>query len=440
MTFESQGAWVWPTVRSILLLLLLPLPLLLAAGESWADSKWEPTVIVLSWDGVRHDTPSRIELPGIGRLLRDGARAEKLIPIYPSSTFPNHVAIATCAHADRHGIIDNRFWDRERGDFAYSADASWIEAEPIWITAERQGVKSASFFWVGSETDWRGQAASYRITPFDRDYPEAGKVDQILAWLDLPDAERPRLLMSWWRGTDRVAHAKGPEHPDVLIRLAEQDVELVRLLEGLDARKAWRDTTLIVLSDHGMTAVDEGLDLPEIFAEAGIPARIRFGSSVANVYLDQESDTDRAVRLLESIPGPAVFRRDEVPEVLRLSHPLRSGDLVVLTEPPYYFSREGGLERWLRPGLGLLGYERGHHGYSPEHPDMAGIFFAMGRGVAPGTRLGRIGVLDVAPTVASLLGIEAPRGCEGSPIALSEIVAPAGSTGSSRATGDSVRE
>ena len=64
--------------------------------------------------------------------------------------------------------------DQERGRYAYSGDASWIEAEPLWIASERQGVKTATYFWVGSESDWQGLGTSYRMAPFDGRRPEAG--------------------------------------------------------------------------------------------------------------------------------------------------------------------------------------------------------------------------------------------------------------------------
>ena len=80
-------------------------------------------------------------------------RAGRMRPVFPSNTFPNHVSLATGTYPDRHGILDNRFWDRQKGLYNYSrgADDSWLEAEPLWAAAERQGVRAATFFWVGSE-------------------------------------------------------------------------------------------------------------------------------------------------------------------------------------------------------------------------------------------------------------------------------------------------
>ena len=369
----------------------------------------DPTVIVLSLDGVRHDYLDRGTLPAFARIERDGLRAGRLVPVYPSTTFPSHVSLATGTTPDVHGIVDNRFRDRERGVFDYSNDASWIEAEPLWAAAERQGVTAAAFFWVGSATDWRGVGASHRVAPFDSRIGEARKVDRILAWLDLPPASRPRLVMSWWHGADRAGHRHGPDDPAVLEALGGQDRELGRLLAGLDARAAWSHTTLVVVSDHGMTTAEQTVPLRR--ALAGVDAQFEIGATVAHVFVDGPAALASAERALAGLEGVRVERGERLPAELRLRHPTRTGDLVVRCEPGFAFDR-GVSDRAAR----VLGRRRGVHGYAPEHPDMAGIFLALGRGVPAGARPPSVRAIDVAPSVAALLGIDPPRDAEGAPI------------------------
>ena len=341
---------------------------------------------------------------------RDGVRAGRLVPVFPTDTFPNHVALATGVHADRHGIVANSFLDRARGFFSYEKDASWIEAEPLWVAAERQGVRAAVFFWVGSETDWNGVGASYRRSPFSSAVSEATKVDQILEWLDLPGAQRPRLVMSYWRGVDHVAH-RAPDHADVLAELRGQDAQLARLLAGLDERRAWSHTTLIIVSDHGMTSVSRVVPVREALQQAGIRARVPGGSGVAYVFLEDRSEIDAAERALRALEGARVFRNQQIPAKLRIRHP-RAGDLLVATDPPNTLI-EGDLLEYARR---TPDWTRGMHGYAPDHPDMAGIFLALGRGAPRGGRLAQVRTIDVAPTLTELLGIDPPRHAEGEPI------------------------
>jgi len=376
-----------------------------------------PTVILLSWDGMRHDGPDRAGAPALERIRREGARAERLLPVFPSNTFPAHVSLATGTYPDRHGIVDNVFLDRGRGPFRKSDDASWIDAEPLWIAAERQGVPTAVFFWVGSATDWRGQRPRYRVTPFDSGVGEERKVEQILGWLDLPEAERPRLVMAWWHGADATGHAYGPDASSVRDALREQASHLARLLEGIDARKRWSETTLLLVSDHGMTNVVGEVALRQRVEAAGVAARVTGSGAVSHVFLEDPSDRERLEGELARVEHITLHRGEALPDDLRLRHPRRTGDLVVLADPGHVFRVGTWRQRTWRSIRRLLGQRTGSHGYAPDHPDMAGVFLALGRGVRAGTRLGVVRQVDVAATATRLLGIDPPRDSEGVPIA-----------------------
>ena len=372
---------------------------LVTASGVGAFAAGEPTVIVLSWDGVRHDYPDRGDFPGLARLERDGVRA-RLVGVYPSNTFPSHVSLATGTYPDTHGIVDNIFFeDGERYDVG---DADWIEAEPVWISTQRQGIDVATYFWVGSESDWRGQGTRYRVAPFDGRRPEAVKVDRILTWFDMTASERPRLVMSYWAGADTVGHERGPDHPAVVRQLESQDAQLRRLLAGLDERDAWRETTLILVSDHGMAAVGELIDVEAILDAAGVDAFV-IGGAVARVYLDERADLDKAEAALAGVDNLRVYRPEALPAEFRLAWPGRNGDLVVTTVQPFVLT-----ERYARLA--------GTHGYDPRTPDMQAAFFALGRGVDTGADVEEVRHIDLAATIASLLGVEPPAQSEGAPM------------------------
>jgi predicted AlkP superfamily pyrophosphatase or phosphodiesterase len=384
----------------------------LGAGAAGAADS-QPVVILLSWDGTRHDYPSRVETQALARMAREGAHAIRLTPVFPSSTFPNHVSLATGTYPDRHGIIENSFTDRQGKRFHYGNDASWIEAEPLWIAAERQNVRAAVFFWVGSESEWHGRAATYRKRPFDASIGEAAKVDQILAWLDLPPSERPGLIMSWWHGCDGVGHDQGPDTPAIASQLLAQDRELERLLEGLDARRAWSSTTLIVASDHGMAEVSGAVDPEPELASAGISARVEYSGGEGQVYLANPAQRGAALEVLGKVDGLRAYSNDSLPEGLRSYFPSRSGDITMIATPPKML----GQRNRTRELLGwLTGKRIGAHGYDPALPEMGAIFYALGRGVPRGAELGEVRAIDVAPTVAALLGISPPEQSEGRPL------------------------
>lgn len=386
------------------------------APGAWASGTRAPTVLLLSLDGVRFDQIDGDDLPAFARMIREGARADRLDSVFPSLTFPSHVSLATGAPPDRHGIVMNHFDDVQRGTFHYGNDASWLEAEPLWAAAERQKVRAAVFFWVGSETPWNGVAASYRQTPFDDRIDESAKVAQIFAWLDLPEAERPHLVMSWWHGTDSLAHRLGPDAPRVRQRLREQDHALCDLLNGLDARGGFDDLTLIVVSDHGMADVSEPIDAIRALHAAGLEGRITVGGGMAQLRLADPTQTARALEVLRRLDGVQAEPRDALPAAWRYAHPTRVGDIVLVTTPPRVFVEPGAAPNLLARVLRAFAAGRGSHGYEPTVREMGAIFVALGRGVPAGARLGTVRALDVAATVSSLLGIAPPSQSEGVPI------------------------
>ncbi len=400
--------------------LALVVVLLVSAASAEPAAAEDSTVIVLSWDGMRHDYPDRGAFPGLARLIREGARADRLVTVFPSSTFPGHVSLATGTYPDRHGIVGNHFFDRERGSYRMESDADWLLAEPVWIAAERQGVIAATYFWVGSESDWRGRGTRHRESPFDGSRPEAAKVDRILEWLQLPEADRPRLIMSYWAGADRIGHRFGPDSNRVTDQIAAQDLQLQRLLRGLDRLDRWASTTLLIVSDHGMAESHRYTDLRGMLAGAGIGARVT-GSTVAHVYLDDPDDHARAGELLRGIEGARAYAGSALPHWMRLSHRTRTGDWLVVASPPLTFSRPAGWEGAVVATLSMAGWTFGSHGYAPDHPDMPGMFLALGRGVPAGARLPVMHQVDLAATIAALLGIEPPLDSEGRPVPGLEI-------------------
>ena len=113
-------------------------------------------------DGVRHDFPQLSQKGGFEYIQAEGLSASSLVPVYQSTTFPSHVSMATGVTPDKHGILHNSFYDVNRGTYSYSPDASWIESEPVWAILERNNIKTATYFWVGSETDWNGTQITYQ--------------------------------------------------------------------------------------------------------------------------------------------------------------------------------------------------------------------------------------------------------------------------------------
>lgn len=332
----------------------------------------ENIVVVISMDGVRHDYPNLLSGGGFNFISEKGLVATSLVPMYQSSTFPTHVTMATGVTPDKHGILHNGFFDRNRGFYSYSPDASWIESEPIWSLLERQGIKTATYFWVGSESDWEGTKITYSKAPFNGRISEKDKTKQILDWLDLEPKERPRLIMTWWHGSDSIAHQSGSINGKVLNQLRKQDKELLNLITEIEKRGYWENITLIVVSDHGMSDVDNFINIKEILKNNSIDSTLSIGPAIGHVFLDDLSDKDSAISALKQDSDLIVWDGGELPENYNMFHPTRTGDIVVETHAPNMLvTRKNS-----NPPKGM-------HGYDPSrNKEMEGIFYAYGNKVS----------------------------------------------------------
>jgi predicted AlkP superfamily pyrophosphatase or phosphodiesterase len=382
---------------------------------------------MISLDGTRPtDGLGAGLLPSLEAVAARGAVAQRMLPPFPSNTFPGHVTLVTGVAPERHGIVNNTFWDSERGLFKKRDIPSWIEVEPLWSLLAAEGIPSASFHWVGSEGPWRSGRGPRYWHPFEKGVPELKKVRAILAWLDLADArERPRFITAWFRGADGPGHEHGPGSEPVRRSLASQESALASLVRGIEERGLWPSTTLFVVSDHGMARAGKRVDLDAALEREGVRAWVVGMGGFAQVYLqgrgergaqDEGSQRAAAARVVEIAQGlglEARFRPEAEPE-LRVAHP-RFGDVVV----------------WAPPGVAMVPRrtrgDAGFHGYRPEDPGMGALFVAAGRGIAPGRRLGPVRAIDVAPTLLALFGVTPPDWMEG------RVIEGLGSLGAGRA-------
>ena len=422
-----------------------------ASITSPASPKWQPTptprtsptpptstptptpttVIMISLDGTRPVDVSSDTLPSLVALAERGTSAPGLVPSTPSNTFPSHVTLVTGVEPNVHGIVNNFFIDEARGGFRKRDIPSWIEVEPLWSWLAGQGVASASYHWVGSEGPWRSGRGPLHWKPFASATPPRKKVETILGWLDLKDpAARPRLITSWFPGADHAAHLSGPGSRSAIRQLSSQDGALAQLIEGITTRGLWASTTLIVVSDHGMTRADTLIDFDAVLQDAGVKARVSGMGGFANVYLSDHLDEEArasAAKRVQALAAEAGLEAVIVGDVLADAVAVAgegsdAGDIAdAEASPRFTHSRFGDLVLVApvgtaihRPGLP----EGGFHGYPSHEPVMHGIFVAAGRGVTRGKALPLLQSTDIAPTVLALLGVERPSWMKGSPVLL----------------------
>src|SRR5580698_10942430 len=239
-------------------------------GPNSAQQIGKHYVVLVSLDGFRYDYPKLYDAKNILELASTGASApEGMIPSFPSVTFPNHYAIVTGLYPEHHGIVENTFYDPSR-DQTYAinkpeavTDGTWYGGTPLWVLAEQQGMRSACFFWPGSEADIQGVRPTYYMK-YDQKYPNDKRVDQVLAWLKLPAEQRPHFITLYMSDVDGAGHSHGPDSPEVAEAVARVDKEIGKLAAGVAETKLPVD--IVVLADHGMEKVQgDWIDLDQYF-------------------------------------------------------------------------------------------------------------------------------------------------------------------------------
>ncbi|MGA8409732.1 MAG: ectonucleotide pyrophosphatase/phosphodiesterase, partial [Candidatus Acidiferrales bacterium] len=385
-------------------------PIVVDHGPNSAEQERKHYVILVSLDGFRSDYARKYDAHNLLALGERGASSpDGMIPAYPSITFPNHYSIVTGLYPEHHGIVGNAFYDPARKQvYSYRDaqavdDGTWYGGTPLWVLAEQQGMRAACFFWPGSEADIQGVRPSYYMK-YDAKYPNEKRVEQVLAWLRLPAAQRPHFITLYFSEVDSAGHAHGPDSEEVARAVHEVDTEIGRLETGLATLKLPVD--VIVLADHGMIKVEgDWIDLDQYFDRSLLER-----SEETFMYAKSEAD---AATIYDELKGKSdkfqVYRSGHMPEHLHFDGNPREGDPIVVPTGPYL------LRVSAPPPDAANGAMAGHgnappvgmHGYDPEHmPQMKAIFYAAGPDIRGGVKVAPFEDVNVYPLVAHILGLD----------------------------------
>ena len=422
---------------------------LLAAFSGVAAQDAPPLVIMVSVDGLRPDYVTAadthgLKIPALRRFLADGAFAEGVQGVIPTTTYPSHTTLLTGVWPARHGIFANTVFDPARGsERAWYWYADDIQVPTLWDAAARAGWKTASVQWpvsVGARVDWNipefwhyggpGDARLLRVVstpgllvemeaelgPYVRGLDIAADEShaRFVTWL--LEKKRPALLTLHLLALDHEQHDHGPGSAQVFAVLERLDAILGGLratAERLAPGRAW----MAVVSDHGFAQVEHQLNLFFAFRTAGLlrveRGRItewsampwNSGGSSAIVLKDPSDETARTKtrELLTSLAADPANGIDRVLEadVLHARGGFPTASFVVGLRPGWQTASgvTGGL---------VTKSAGGQHGHLPDVADLRASFFVVGPGVPAGRSLGLVDMRDIAPTLARRTGLSLP--------------------------------
>ena len=373
----------------------------------------DPTVILISLDGFRWDYVDWDEAAHLRALAGRGVRAEGLIPVFPSKTFPCHYSIVTGLYPGHHGIVSNNMYDAEiGGEFHLSdrdavEDSRWWGGEPIWVTAEKQGVKAGAMFWPGTEGEIAGYRPSYWHA-YDKAFSFSDRVTQVLDWLDLPAEERPRMITLYFEHPNDVSHRYGPEAPETRAAVRDVDGRIGDLLAGLAARGLSDAVDVVVTSDHGMAEVGiERVVVIDDYVEFEEGELFEVGA-----YVQIFPNEGRLEAIYEALAGAhpelAIYKRDETPEHLHLRGSPRVAPIIGVPSVGWEVATRERFGQWQGRML------KGDHGQDPRDPRLHGLFVAAGPSFEGGVTMDRFENIEIYNLLTTILELE-PAANDGTP-------------------------
>jgi predicted AlkP superfamily pyrophosphatase or phosphodiesterase len=398
-----------------------------AAAQSVAmtvskDSAAAP-LLLISIDGYRADYIDRHLSPSLSQLAATGVRAQAMQPSFPSLTFPNHYTLVTGLRPDHQGIVNNTMSDPALGKFSLGDRKAvgdgrwWNEGTPIWEVADAQGLKTATMFWPGSEADIHGQRPDY-WQPYNGDVTPEQRVDQVLAWLDLPAAQRPRFFTLYFDAVDHAGHSFGPDSSEVNQAIGETDAAMTRLVDGLKARGLYDKINIIVVSDHGMAStpasnnvlVDKLIDMDQVQSVSlGVVAGF---NPKPGFNFDEIEHT-----LTRPQPHMQCWDKTDMPARFDYGHNPRVPQLVCLANIGWRITSSTALAQ--RKGKVSIG----EHGYDNADPQMRALFVAHGPSFRSGALVPQFPNVDVYPLMTHLLKLT-PNANDGDYDQVKEMLKP----------------
>jgi alkaline phosphatase D len=364
---------------------------------SYSQSSKDAYVVLVSMDGFRWDYEKQFNLPNLKQIAKEGVHAKSMKPSYPSKTFPNHYSIVTGLYPDHHGIINNVFYDAALNEsFSLSSnaknDSRFYGGNPIWNLAEQQGVKTASFFWPGSDIDKRNPSY-FKI--YNGKIPYGARIDTVMKWLQLPEKQRPHLVTLYFDEPDHTGHNFGPLSQENKKMVIKMDSIMGELSRRLDQLAIGKQINLIIVSDHGMADISndkkvavldylkpEWLGYKEVINPImSLQAKPGFNDSIANA--------------LKKVPHIKFWKSNEVPRRLHYGTNPRVHDFVIEAKKGYSLvSKES------------THIKGGTHGYDNHEKDMHAIFYAKGPAFKINKTVKTFPNISVYPLIAHILGLQ----------------------------------
>jgi predicted AlkP superfamily pyrophosphatase or phosphodiesterase len=366
--------------RFSILFLTLLYPALDLSAQTKAVKDLKPTVILISLDGFRYDYLDKYKPETLNELAKNGVRAKWMIPSFPTKTFPNHYTIATGLYPAHHGIVENNVYDFGTV-FSMSKreevqNPRWWLGEPVWVTAEKQGQIAASYFFVGTEAKIEGEQPTF-WRAWNGTVPAEMRVDKVLGWLDLPKSKRPTMITLYFSDVDDAGHAFSPDAEETKYAVWNTDRYIRRLMDGLKLRGIDEQVNVIIVSDHGMAAVDlRKTTFLDDYFDFDLAEKILWTNEIVQIF-PNAGKTDEIYEQIKNLEHTTCWKKADIPARLHYRDSPRIAPVVCSSEEGWITTSRKRYEDWIED-ISDIENPRGAHGYDNKYQTMQATFIAHG--------------------------------------------------------------
>ncbi|XP_016094695.1 ectonucleotide pyrophosphatase/phosphodiesterase family member 7 [Sinocyclocheilus grahami] len=388
--------------------LLLVLTLFLCvSGKPLSKRRMYNKLLLISFDGFRWDYDQDVDTPNLDKLVKEGVKAKYINPPAITMTSPSHFTTITGRWIEDHGVVHNLMFNDTTGlrvpHKATLKRSEWWDngALPLWITAQNQGLKTASFFYPGGGVNYSGQAVDRSLVA-DHEHPDDNEtewrqnIDTVMGWFTKEDFD---FVTLYYGEPDNVGHAFGPETPERIKIIEQIDHTIGYLREAIHKNGLTDHLNVILTSDHGMTTVKIASEVNEIKLSnyMSLLNLARFdlldygGFGMITPREGREQEVYDALK--NAHPNLTVYKKEEIPEHFHIRKHERIQPIVLLADLGFNINSRI-----------ILHINKGDHGFRNEEMDMKMIFRAFGPDFRDNFLAEPFDSVSIYPLMCKLLG------------------------------------
>ncbi|XP_017563551.2 ectonucleotide pyrophosphatase/phosphodiesterase family member 7-like [Pygocentrus nattereri] len=367
-------------------------------------------VLLVSFDGFRWDYDRDVDTPHLDAMARDGVKAPYVTPAFITVTSPTHFTILTGKYIENHGVIHNMWFNTTTSEKKPYYQTQFVNewwdngSVPIWITAQRQGLRAGSLHFPGTASTYQGESAEVsEVEPWFYNYSNETawreNVDKVMgSWFREKDLD---FVSMYFGEPDSTGHKYGPDSPE-RIEMVKQVDRTVGYLRNSAASNGLTDhLNIIITADHGMTTVYRNGLVKEITLSKipGFSFRdlvfhlVDYGPT--GMLLPKEGMLEKVYNALKGAhPHLHVYKKEDMPSRLHFANNARILPIILWSDPGYVIN-----------GYFPVQFNKGEHGFDNENLDMKPFFRAVGPAFHKNLVVEPFETVNIYPLMCHLLGI-----------------------------------